>query len=529
MSDSEKIDDSSRNLHPLSLPFEIASILRANVIPTVAAILSTSRGGWIGASIGIVILGVYLTVAIVRYVTFRYRMNAEELVVDSGLIFRVHRTIPLSRIQNMDVSQNIFHRLFRVGELRVETASGSEPEAIFRVVAMKEYGRLQVNLLLSRTKAKMEEAASTPILETEVAAEASAKQLVLVLPTKLILLAGFLSNRGEVVAGLIIGFLWQVRFGDSWIPTVVSGKRSLRKENPANAVLEIGQGIRGYADYLRDQFGSLASLFVFALAMVLLFLLLRTFSAIWYLTRFYGYRLELADGSLYVRCGLFTQVSAVVPLGRIQFISLQQKWLARRFGLASIRIETAGGGGKEKEDAASTIGRKWFVPIVKHSEAGRLLAMIDGRLEGLSESVQWQPQSPGTKSRMFRKMLLVAIAVSIAIAFWSIPLGLASGVAIALVGWFYIGKKAKSRRYGRTAWGLVYKSGMMEQKYSMTFYEKLQSVAVSQSPFDRRWNMSVLSVDTAASGPANHRIEVAYLDTDVARAEMQAIRSKLTL
>ena len=39
---SNKVQNASRRLHPLSLLFEFASILRANVIPTVAAIVSTT-------------------------------------------------------------------------------------------------------------------------------------------------------------------------------------------------------------------------------------------------------------------------------------------------------------------------------------------------------------------------------------------------------------------------------------------------------------------------------------------------------
>ena len=41
----------------------------------------------------------------------------------------------------------------------------------------------------------------------------------------------------------------------------------------------------------------------------------------------------------------------------------------------------------------------------------------------------------------------------------------------------------------------------------------------SQSPFDRRWKMAKLSVDTAAAGPADHRIKIPLLDEDFAREE----------
>ena len=116
------------------------------MIPTVAAIASASQGGWIGFIVGAVVFGVSAAVAIIRYATFDTNILDGELIVDSGLINRVHRTVPLSKIQNIDLSQNLFHRILRVGEVRVETASGKEPEAVMRVIAIKEYTQLRDEL-----------------------------------------------------------------------------------------------------------------------------------------------------------------------------------------------------------------------------------------------------------------------------------------------------------------------------------------------------------------------------------------------
>jgi putative membrane protein len=61
----------------------------------------------------------------------------------------------------------------------------------------------------------------------------------------------------------------------------------------------------------------------------------------------------------------------------------------------------------------------------------------------------------------------------------------------------------------------------------MTFLNKIQVVRWSQSPFDRRWKMAQLSIDTAASGPADHKIAVEMLDADFAKRECQALALKL--
>ena len=79
-------------------------------------------------------------------------------------------------------------------------------------------------------------------------------------------------------------------------------------------------------------------------------------------------------------------------------------------------------------------------------------------------------------------------------------------------------------RYARQDDLLVYRSGVLNRKTSMTFFDKVQTISVEQSPFDRRWGMASLTVDTAAAGPAEHRISVRYLDEGFAQAELAEIR-----
>ena len=55
-------------------------------------------------------------------------------MIRTGLIFRNERHIPFSRIQNVDAIQNVFHRLFGVVEVRVETGGGKEEEAKLSVL-----------------------------------------------------------------------------------------------------------------------------------------------------------------------------------------------------------------------------------------------------------------------------------------------------------------------------------------------------------------------------------------------------------
>ena len=95
--------------------------------------MSTSSGGPggnfgrmpAGWEVWLLILFVPATLtSIARYVSFRLRYDAHELVIKTGLIFRNERHIPYSRVQNVDAVQNAVHRLLNVVEVRLETGGG---------------------------------------------------------------------------------------------------------------------------------------------------------------------------------------------------------------------------------------------------------------------------------------------------------------------------------------------------------------------------------------------------------------------
>ena len=126
-------------LHPMSIIFDALSNGRRNLFPAIVALTGAAQGGtwgrW-GITFAIVIFGASLLASVFRYVTLRYQIANGELTVRSGLFFKRVRTVPLSRIQNIDSTQNVLHRALRVAEVSVETASGKEPEAKLRVLSL---------------------------------------------------------------------------------------------------------------------------------------------------------------------------------------------------------------------------------------------------------------------------------------------------------------------------------------------------------------------------------------------------------
>jgi putative membrane protein len=504
-------------LHPTSLVFDLIAHGKTYLVPAAFGLWGAAKGDMTLLIISALIFVPAFLTSVFRYFTFRYCISDDKLIVRHGLIFRNVRTVPVARIQNIDFVQNPLHRILRVAEVKVETASGTKPEATLRVLSMAQMESLRNAVFERATPVTSVVPNQTGLIgnqPSDFEAQTNSSSLnipsttkaieesILEIPLTWLIKAGLTSNRGMIMVGVLMGIYFQ--FGE---------RRAFFR-----------------FDWLRDLWPAEVSVSFVILSSIIgltvAFLFLRLFGVGWFVLRFFGYKLIKRGDDLRISCGLFTKVSATVPRQRVQFISIHRNLIMRWMGLASIRIETAGGAGKESENATESVSKRWFVPVIPENRIVELVELLKPGLQWNESKLTFQPLAPRTKGRLCRLAIvqsLILAAIGIAI---TRPWGWLAGViALPLLIMWAI-KKSKSMRYSRTDSGVVYRSGVFNRKTSMTFFEKIQTLRVDQSPFDRRWGMARLSVDTAASGPAEHRIEVRYLDETFARHELQFLREK---
>ena len=167
------------------------------------------------------------------------------------------------------------------------------------------------------------------------------------------------------------------------------------------------------------------------------------------------------------------------------------------------------------------MSRKWFVPILPRGEVGRIVGELFPDLD--LENVPWQPLAPGAPRRMVRKAIIVAVLLTLGCTLALLPWGAAAGLVVVPLAVWHAVVSARRIRWARTPGGMLFRSGVLTWKLSATFYNKMQVMAMSASPFDRRWGMASLKIDTAGAGPADHRIDIPYLPRDVARRQLEEL------
>ncbi|WDQ14715.1 PH domain-containing protein [Rhodopirellula sp. P2] len=526
-------------LHPISIVFQTVAIAKHTILPLALVAWNGAQTSWLGfvGAYGFlaITIAVFTVVGFIRYWFYRYQLADGELIVTSGVFFRSKRNVPVARIQNVDLVQNLFHRVLGVAEVRVETASGTEPEAILKVLSLRDVELLREQIETARRKvasgfagqASMgAESTSDSATLTNADSEAnvvpvSASTTLLEIPLKWLVQAGLASNRGFVMVGIVIGLLsQQMGNGDQFARRIA---RTLRSSSDRELTTLPSNWWESWLVWMG--------------ALVLVLGLIRLLGIAWYVLRFHGYRLELRDENLQLSCGLLTRVSATVPRRRIQWISIHRTPLQRWMKLASIRIETAGGAGKQNEDAATTVTRRWFVPIIPESRLDELVEQLRPGLDWSEASLPWQSLDQRARKRMRRKSMLRAEGISIITGVlahltldhpfaWTLG-GLVALVLLPLNVWM-AGRWHQHFGFAElpSGEGVVIREGFWNRKVSCTFYDRIQSVSCSESPFDRRWNMQTLRIDTAAAGPADHTYRLPMLSGPVASELFDRLASK---
>lgn len=485
---------SDHRLHPLSILFGLAGQIRAFAIPGLLVLVTAGTAGLSWQVWMMPLLIPYAIVTIGRYLSFRYRYQENEMVIRTGFLFKNERHVPYARIQNLDAVQNVFHRLLGVVEVRVETGGGQEPEAKMSVLPVAAFEDMRRRVFEGRkgAEAPAEPGALSP----------AAGRTLLHLPLRELVLAGLIQNRGVVILAAGFGLFWEAGLMDSLMDRTFGETASGR-----GMVRDILKAVLGQIGFPLERIG----LTLAALAGLVLFV--RLVSVVWSLVRLYGFRLTLAGEDLRTEYGLLTRVTAAIPLRRIQSLTILEGPLHQLFGRASVRVETAGGGGDSGEDGKTQ--REWLAPILRRSE---LPGFVREVLPGLDlGAAAWNAAPPRAFRRELKSSALFALLVSLPFAlllrWWDLAL------LAVLLAWAVVAARIYVRHLG---WAVIdgavlLRSGWLWRKISVVRFAKIQAVAIHESPFDRRAAMARVRVDTAGAGTASHRVDIPYLSRETAR------------
>jgi putative membrane protein len=456
-----------RRLSPLSVPYRVAERGGQLLFALVAVVVSSSGAladrPWLPLALvgGGVALGVALVAyELARYRRFAYALTADTLDIGSGVFARREREIPLSRIQNVDISRNVIQRALGVAAVRFETAGGSETEAVLRFVAADEATRLQ------REVARLKRGVET----------SSDRETAFELATDELWLLGALSFdfRLPGVALLLLSG------ATSLVPRLV-GDASVAALVALVAVAVVGVALVSW---------------VAGAAVAVL--------------NYYGFVLSRADEGLEYERGLLQRYSGTIPLDKLQALVVRDNPLKRRFGYASLSLRTAGyapGSGPQGGSEAA-------VPLATRERVDDLVADLEG--VDLSAATFERPPKRVRRRYAVRYLLLVGALAALGWGVgavvggtvpWYLPLfGLPLVPPAAHLKW-------KHRGYWLGDHHAVTRNGVLRRSTTVVPYYRVQTVIDRRGPLQRRWRLATVVFDTAGSGSGGDP-DAAAVDVD---------------
>jgi putative membrane protein len=309
--------DGWHRLHPLSPAVRAGRVLIAFAVVFLPTFLGGSRSGSDVAIHGIV-LAALVGLGVVSWLVTRWRIEGNDLRIETGLIRRSSLRYPLSQVQAIDTVRPGLARIFGLSELRLRMG-GTGGSARLAYLPAKHADELRARLLALATGSH----ADTP--------EPEARVLVVV-PVGRALGSVLLTPHTVVVIAYVAAV--------------------------AVAVATHFSATRAFA-------GSTAPI------------LLANAVALWRrFNRAYQATISEAPEGLRVRAGLIETSAETIPRGRVQAVRLLEPWLWRPLGWCRLDVDVAGrvrdrGGERRNERQLRAV-----LPVGSRQEAQQLLELL---------------------------------------------------------------------------------------------------------------------------------------------------------
>ncbi|MBO9695338.1 MAG: PH domain-containing protein [Sphingopyxis sp.] len=340
-----------QRLHPATLALAVVKLGPRSLqfLPAVAALGFTGNWIWIVPAIGAFLL-ISLAAAWFQWLRFRFLVGGDEVVIESGVLSRQHRTIPFDRIQDVSIEQGLVSRALGIAKVGFETgAGGKENDASLDAIALDSAQALRTTIRAHRSG---EVAAPVATADASEAPPFVEDRLLFAMTPRQLLIAGLFNFSLAALAVVGAG----MQFFDGLLPF------DFNVFNPMDWI-NIAE------DYGLDQW-LLAHRWIAGVGAALSLLLIGFASGI--ATMFFAnwdFRLTREPRALRRTRGLTTRTDVAVPVKRVQAAILVTGWFRQRFGWHELRLQSLASDGEKERDHQ-------VVPFAKLGEIDPVLSEV---------------------------------------------------------------------------------------------------------------------------------------------------------
>ncbi len=463
-------------LHPISAVITSVKALKSMILPIAIIIITNGFNFSLNFRSEhffdtILLFGVWgiaallaLIGGIIKWRTFVYWFEDGELRIKYGLFVKKKRYIPFERIQSLNYNEGIFHRIFGLVKVQVETAGskGGKPEV--ELTAIRKEAADVIELEMRRAKNEVvnqQHAEQTEVIEDSISI--SAPTIYHMSMHDLLVLATTSGGIGVVLSGLAA---IASQFSD---------------------IIPYETVFHELADFVK------VGAFLIAISVMLILIVAWVVSVLITLINYYDYTVRIEEDKLIITKGLLEKKRITLPLNRIQAIRIVENPLRQLTGFATVVVESAGGNGEEGKDKKITL-----FPLIKKQDCMQTL-------EDLFPDMNWNPSftRPPKKARPFfyRIDFIWLVPIIGACSYFFYPYGLLSLLLIPLTILLGVWQH-KTAGYQIDGKQLALQYRVFSRITLIVEKKRIQSMGSTQSYFQKRKNVMSIkaTVMSGASG-----------------------------
>ncbi|MER2127583.1 PH domain-containing protein [Solibacillus sp.] len=468
-------------LHPIAAIIHVVKALKDLLIPIV--IILVANGGninldyrsedFFGEMVPLLFLVVILLWTIfsglIKWWTFVYWFEESELRVEYGLFVKKKRYIPFDRIQNLNYKEGIFHRIFKLVEVQVETAGSKNGKPEAELTAVTRVAADEVEQRMKRAKQKQQ-----PIEESEQQSIEETPPSTFIHKMKvpeLLLLATTSSGIGVVLAGVF---------------AVVS---QFAEFIPFDSIYDELAFLMKYSFVVVAILIALGLLLTWVISVGLTFL------------NYYNFTVSKEQERLIITRGLIEKKRVTIPLNRVQAIKIVENPFQQLLGLASVAVESAGGGFSGEADKKIIL-----FPLIAKKEA---LAPLSALFPDYDFTLMPQVVPPKKAQPFFYRIDFVWLVPLIGlVSYFFYPYGLLSLLLVVPI--LLLGKwQFKTTGYTLFDHQIMIQSRMISRVTFFAMKKRIQVTQGRQTYFQKRREIGtakiiVMSGMTGASASVRH-------------------------
>lgn len=431
-------------------------------------------------SIGIILL-LCITHAILSYKNFSFQIKDDSFIVKKGYLNKETKSVPLERIQTVNIKQNIIQQILGIVQLDIDSAGSKEKEISLPAVRFKQAKELE-NILLSKKNAisidgdnKKQETST----EGKFLLSLSIKDLIKIAISDNIFKAGLLAL--------------------SFIYGIYNQYKEILEERFSKEIEDIGNSLTT-VDWNKITI-LLFSFFILSIVISIIRNVLIN----------YNLKLSLSSEGYKIEKGLFNKKYTILPIKKIQTYTWSTNPLRKLFKIVTISIKQASSEEIKSKNAIN-------IPGCYETMEKRLKDTI------FPESNIQNYTSEKTKLIYFLRILPVLILMPLIslIILLDLEIGLIVSTIWTCIISSIIYKASRKRIFYLSKDYLITQRGSIGTKKKIVPLYKIQSMKYKQSIFMKNKNSASLKIYTASE-----TINIPFISENIAKETYDYILYKI--